>query len=123
MKQTIWRPDTCECEIVLTWDDDSVPASESAVHELTRFNRKCSAHSGNDGKEQFDAAIEENRRKNYTFAEVRKVLPSLTPEFYKWSFDNERNLIVKLNGPDDEKKNAIRSLLNARFGPEKVRLE
>jgi hypothetical protein len=121
IRETTWRPDTCGCEIVYSWDD-AVPANEHA-HALERFTVKCAAHAGDDEVNLFAAALEENRRKNLAFDEIKKVIPALSPEFYLWEFDENRVLTISLNGPTNSEKGAVIAALNTRFGSGKIELK
>jgi len=119
LKQTVWKPDTCGCEVVLEWDDTQDNANRT--HSLKQFNKRCAAHDKVNELDDFNAMHDENKRKNLAFGEVKKIIPSLTPEFYEWSFDDERVLTIKLNGPSDADKGEIHSLMQ-KFGAGKVKV-
>jgi hypothetical protein len=122
IRETTWRPDTCGCEIVYSWDDELPEAVRK--HDMSKANRRCAAHASHeDIKVHFDTITEENRRKNIAFEEVKKIIPALTPEFYQWEFDQNRILKIVLNGPTNSEKVAVIDALNTRFGSGKTRVE
>lgn len=61
--ETVWTPDTCDCQVVYEWDDE-VPA-EDRVHTFKRIIKRDQNHvSMATDKAQFDAILDENQRKN-----------------------------------------------------------
>lgn len=127
--QTLWRPDTCDCQIVYEWDDNEPEATRvhTPVHGVT-----CREHKntiGDDHKKRFDIVGDENRRKNLTLGKMLETIPDIRentekdpnkpPVFKfkegaepKWSFDKSRNLVVEAPALKDEHKKALRDLVD-----------
>jgi len=129
MKQyTTWRPDTCDCELTYEWDD-SLPLNKR-THAIHTINKSCLAHSALSVKtEHYDKVIEENKRKNILYGKILDNIPSAVNEKvnddgtitktlklnkeYKWSFDNDRVLVVELIGFTNAEKNIIKALVDS----------
>jgi hypothetical protein len=121
IRETTWRPDTCGCEIVYQWDDSVAEAQRT--HEVSGITKRCAAHASHDDQNGFTAVIDENKRKNIAFEEVKKIVPALTPEFFKYEFDGNRVLKITLTGPSQAEKAQIAAALNAKFGSGKTKVE
>ena len=97
LQVTRWTPDTCGCVIDLEWDDAVDP--KDRVHTAKRILKDCGAHGTRaDKHDHLATVLEENQRKNKTFALIQEEDPTFTVDQYEWSFDDERNLRIKLKG-------------------------
>jgi len=118
LKTTLWRPDTCGCEIEYQWDTDTT--EDSRVHELSRIKTKCEHHSGLTDQQCHDNVKKENLHKNHVMGAILETVDALTEAYEgedgsekkrfkrgaepKWEFDQNRKLIIKpVNGPEFEK--------------------
>jgi len=119
-KVTRWYPDTCDCVIEYEWDDSE--SEEVRTHTLKRVVAKCHAHKAVDHNSLFDVVLEENRRKNHVFAIAQSVREDLTPDKYRFRFDDKRNLIVNFLGVTPPEKAEIMRRCAEHYG-NKVRLE
>lgn len=90
---TLWRPDTCGCEIEYSDPDMNV----------LKVHNRCNKHDGlHDDASHFDMVLSHNRKKNSVHNVVidhlnstnSKVVPSMVSTFY----DDEDNLHVKGSG-------------------------
>jgi hypothetical protein len=122
---TRWSPDTCNCKIDFSWDD-AVPA-EDRVHTVSRILNKCPAHQIGDMYNHYNIVVDENRRKNITFGEIKTALAvsSILFEYenFKWSYDNNRVLrvtLVGLTGVSLDDKTRAQNALDIKFGSGKV---
>ncbi len=87
IRLTTWRPDTCDCEVVYSWDD-ALPAEER-IHTAHAVNKACEAHVG--GVEDIHASVlEENQRKNKTLAAIASSFPN---ELRKPILDEKGNIV------------------------------
>ena len=121
IKETRWQPDTCGCEIVYAWNSEV--AETQRTHSVSKVTKRCQAHSSHDEQQVFDIVVDENKRKNIAFEEVKKVLPTLTPEFFTYEFDETRTLKIALVGPSPSEKAQIHIALNSKFGLGKAKVE
>lgn len=127
IKTTIWRPDTCECEIEYEWDTSS--SEDQRMHFLKKMKR-CNHHDEQDSV-AFEKVKDENKRKNRFISELvesskeiseevvqeGKSIKQLRKDFlYKWSFDEERNLLVDLSDFPVSTKNLAKSISRDKFG-------
>lgn len=94
--KTLWRPDTCGCEIEFEWDD-SDPA-EARAHGVSRVLKRCAAHGGHNDESCFNVVLEENRRKNRSLGLTKEKLGLSEDQARKigWSFDGDRVLHLDL---------------------------
>lgn len=126
IKITTWRPDTCNCVIHYSWDDSVIAEQQvyTPLDEVTDLNGKviprfvCSEHVGVDTgkgkcKEHYSKIVLENQTKNKVLKEIlynnvnlqRKTTNDNGEEVIeykkicepKWSFDKDRNLIIKMD--------------------------
>ena len=126
IKTTIWRPDTCDCIVEYTWDNETT--EDNRVHTFKNVVRRCSAHdSVSHGKPVYDKVLSENDHKNKTLHEVSRQhkalhietkdangnvvghIPDL--ENIGWSFDANRRLKIhiKTNKLSLVEKNKIKA--------------
>lgn len=98
MKITKWSPDTCDCVIEYEWDE-TLPIDE-IVHTQKSITT-CEHHS------HMDDVVSENQNKNKVLkklldmasVEDKEVDSEGNEKFKKepkWSFDEDRNLVVEL---------------------------
>lgn len=135
LKVTRWRPDTCECELEYQWDDTE--SEDIRTHTIANVVKACSAHAlVVDKTQHYSKVLDENQRKNIVLGEILEKVPSAVEEVeqedgtivkklrrgkeYKWSFDENRNLIVDLVGFTSQEKLAVKGLTDVRF-PNKVK--
>lgn len=118
LRETIWRPDTCDCEIIYEWDDRE--PEDRRVHRLKRVISRCSVHSGIPLSSLFDVVLEENRRKNMTLDFAQSIVHTVGLENYRWSFDSNRTLIVEISGLTASQKKGLQSSCDTSFGAGKV---
>ena len=88
-----WKPDTCDCRIY-----DCVDCTNN-LHTFirhTKHTRKCEDHRNDDG--EHTRAREENKLKNDALGVLKKdaTLIDIEPS---WSFNQQRNLVIRL--PDN----------------------
>src|SRR5687768_15014557 len=74
MRITQWSPDTCDCVLSYSWDDE-VP-SDQRVHSPHSMTRACPAHSGRPVAAHFSEVLGENQHKNYSLGQVMQTLRS-----------------------------------------------
>lgn len=118
IKTTLWRPDTCGCEIEYTWDTNTT--EDLRVHELLRIKSKCEHHAGLLDAECHNQVKKENLHKNHVIGAILETINELTDEYVdedgatkkkfkrgaepKWGFDKNRKLqIFPVNGPNYKK--------------------
>lgn len=126
---TKWRPDTCDCVIHFSWDDQL--AIEDRIHSLSSIE-KCQFHQPLTDADAYIAVKDENVTKNQVLGIVHtehadlvdaKVDGSvaLKEEYeYVWSFDENRKLQAEFKGVDDAKSDAIKVSIDAELGAGKV---
>ena len=134
LHKNLWRPDTCDCELVYEWDD--ALDENSRVHTISAVNKTCPAHSSiTDKTKHYNTVLEENKRKNILYGKILENMPTAVEEItqedgsvakqlkkgrdYKWSFDAERVLQVDLVGFTIAEKDALKILADDLF-PNKV---
>lgn len=106
VRQTVWNPDTCDCEIVYNVDD-----KDPNTIVFDHFNKKCEAYKDLDDKTAFDTIVKENQVKNQTYQYIFDSFPSaidtvITPEGkqaqilkdFTFTYDKDRNLTVSVKG-------------------------
>ncbi len=137
IKVTTWRPDTCDCEIEYEWDADL--DGSVRTHVLKQINKVCEAHKTLSIGEQWNAAMDENTRKNKVLGRVIENFPELTETEikedgseikqlkrgtqYNWSFDKDRNLEVEITGMTPTQKVALKTVTDSEFGVGKVKIK
>jgi hypothetical protein len=135
--KNIWKPDTCDCQIEYEWDDSQSEAVRT--HTCSRVIKACSYHEKYpDKNENYSVVVDENRRKNLLYKHIIDNVSGAVDEKiqsdgsavkelkkgleYKWSFDEDRNLVVDLAGFSAAQKNEIKTLASNNFG-EKVKIK
>ena len=121
IKETRWQPDTCGCEIIYSWSTE-IPENQRK-HDVATVVKRCQAHVSHNDQQVFDTVVDENKRKNIAFDEVKKVIPTLTPEFFTYEFDETRALKIILNGPSPSEKAQIHAALNSKLGVGKTEVK
>lgn len=124
MKTTRWTPDTCDCVLEYEWDETK--SQSERTHAFKNVVKKCDAHQ--NSQQPYDTVKEENERKNKFYAEIIENLStaveektqedgSVVKDFkkgkdFKWSFDENRKLIVELKGFSATEKTVARDFLS-----------
>ena len=87
-----WSPDTCDCIIEYTWDDDGSPP-ENRIHIPSNIVTKCPAHQTVATTEEvYDTVLnKENRRKNLAF----QLALDNTPEGLLYILDQNSQKLLK----------------------------
>jgi len=87
MQQQLWRPDTCGCAVIESFDPDAAPDTPT----LYTYEHKCEAHAHLNDAEAFAAVFDENDRKNFAWnLAVRRL--DLTHADVEWAFDDARRV-------------------------------
>lgn len=134
IKTTLWRPDTCGCEIAYDWDSES--DQNTRVHTVSRIVKACPAHQGMSKDVHFPKVVEENQRKNKAHALILENMPELVTEItnddgsktkklkagieFRFSFDETRKLKVELVGATAKHKSDIQTIANTQLGASKI---
>lgn len=134
IKTTLWRPDTCECEIEYQWDSEL--SEDERVHTVSKIKKGCQYHSKLNEVDCFNTVSEENLRKNIVLKQIIENVESATQEKeqvdgsivkdlangkkYDWSFDKDRNLVVNLIGFTVQEKASTKTITDAIFDIGKV---
>lgn len=87
IKTTLWRPDTCDCQIEYSWDDQT--SDQDRQHTLSRVVVSCPEHQGLTAQQVYDSVLTENRAKNAGVSKITEAL-SLQKEDIgniKWTKD------------------------------------
>ena len=76
IKTTDWNPDTCECTIQYTWDEDEPEDIRTTAIKFVR--RSCLAHQNllPNPAVTYSAVLDENNKKNRTLTEALQTVPS-----------------------------------------------
>ena len=123
LTSAIWSFDTCGCIIEYEWDTEQ--DENSRVHRARTIIKDCGLHGKTKDKhEHFDVVLEENQRKNISLGIIQEEDPSVTPDQYEWSFDEKRNLHIKLKRElTADKKARVQEKLDAKHGKDKAVLD
>lgn len=132
-KTTRWRPDTCGCVLEYDWDD------EAPFDPVTNWTavKSCDAHAGTEHLEQ-TTVLKENQHKNRIVNELVSEFPQLRrkrfnmetgeveeemdPNKLRWSFNDQRELVVSLPTLPEPAKASLKAALEAAHKG-KVRIE
>lgn len=87
IKKTLWRPDTCDCQIEYEWDDTQ--SEDTRTHNLSRIIKPCSIHDGVPDTTIWNTVNEENPRKNKAIDEITQRAPD---QFVDIATDGTRTL-------------------------------
>ena len=128
LHRTLWRPDTCGCELEYSWDDE-IRGVENTM-KLYKVHKRCPAHVEED---PLMAVLEENQRKNRALSEILDFFPQQLGKDVKdekgkfagrwfereppWSFTEDRTLRVDLG---DLLLPVEKEALRAMMRPKKV---
>lgn len=105
IKQTVWRPDTCGCVLIIEWDSDApaedrqhrpvVHAIHSETHEVVESARTCEHHAkhGRDHVAHYEAVLAENQFKNRAVGALATTL-GVEPQSVIWGYGPDRRLIL-----------------------------
>lgn len=110
IKQTTWRPDTCECVIIYEWDTDV--SEDERVHTpiATTF---CTHHMSLTREACFAKVTLENTTKNIILDDVQKQIPSLPMEELTWGFDENREFFIDTSKIDSQTALQVDNIVNA----------
>jgi len=137
LKTTVWHPDTCDCVIEYQWDTEQ--DENIRVHLYKGARKKCQFHENEQGSSHWNKVLDENKNKNKVLAAVEEGIPSMTEKVikdngdevtqlkrgikYKWSFDENRQLVVDFEGASQLEKNQLKSILDSKIGNGKVKIK
>lgn len=136
IKTTIWRPDTCGCEIHYEWNDTDPQASR--IHTAVASTKVCDVHKGMSVPVHYDTVLRENQGKNEARGVIAENSPTLTydkdvdgvlrKEFLvgkepTFSFDKDRNLLVNLSTLDAADKTQMQAVLDSELGVKTVTIQ
>ena len=109
----LWGLDTCACEFEVDWDE----AGKQNI--LRRVVKDCGVHGNLPPQDLFDAARENNGRKNDAW-KILEANSKLTADDFNsvWSFDGTRVLHVALSrfNVDDATKASLQAKLASALG-------
>ncbi len=123
LKTNRWSFDTCGCVVRYSWETTDAPSDR--VHAFTDVEITCVEHSDKVGIVLYNAAVDENQRKNITQGVAQGIQANLTRDVYVWSFDASRVLLVSFDDSvsvNNPTKASIQSACDLQFGPNKVRV-
>ena len=139
IKKTQWSPDTCECVLQYTWDTEKT--AETREHVFDSVIKTCDAHTILKSKNLYDKVKDENVLKNKALKELETALPEFHTDLkneddevvgkktkqsagLKWSFDNDRKLVIEIKEfKDIKKKDNVKKILTDKFGDNKIDLK
>lgn len=109
---TRWRPDTCECELLYSWDSDV--SEEKRVHSFDKAEKKCEAHADVPDDILWDTIVTENQKKN---AVVNAVVEEtgILPTDIVFSYDDDRNLQLESEKVDPTTLDTIQATAETAF--------
>ena len=91
IKETVWKPDTCGCSYVYSWDSEAPEGLR--VHSFARVEKACPAHTSDEVG--YLAGLVENRRKNIAIGRARNVLGDIFNDGgLSWTFNVDRTVIT-----------------------------
>jgi hypothetical protein len=109
-----WVPDTCpESKFTYSWDDSV--AVDQIVLTFVSEDQPCSYYEnqGITGEDQYNAVLDENRTKNFTYQAIVDNNPEVTTQElnasgdevtviknFKFYYDESRNLVIDVDGLD-----------------------
>jgi len=120
LTSAIWSFDTCGCIIEYEWDTEQDEASR--VHRARVIIKDCGLHGKTKDKhDHFGVVLKENQRKNTSLAMIEEEEPTMLPSDCEWSFDEKRNLHIKLKRAlAADKKARVQEKLDAKHGQGKA---
>lgn len=109
IQKTLWKPDTCGCEIEYQWDS-SVPQDER-VHTLSTIFR-CPLHENVSHAEAYQAVLDENKSKNMAIGVLCDNVEKLRnrAEEVRWRFDQDRNVVISHPDLNEADKNLMKDV-------------
>ncbi len=127
MKSTKYSPDTCECIVEYTWDDQVEEASRT--HDFSKIQKACPDHAGLTGATLYDTLLKENSTKNKLRQEIIDSITRLTKKItvadgsevddldvdFNWSFtgnDANRQLNLTMTQLTDPEKTQLQSFMD-----------
>ncbi len=142
----LWSPDTCECVIHLAYDDTLppdqrtfTPVTEEEAEVIVGARRAkkepginpsrqppaklCAAHAAlGHTKARHDQVCLENANKNRAFGKAQEVMDDLKYGEFRWSFDANRALQIRIDRAAGSQKVAIQQQLDALLGANNAKL-
>lgn len=135
-----WSPDTCDCEILYNFDDETSnedrvhwPVPEQTSHSGEKLTpKKCKYHDKTaDHNEHYAVVLEENQRKNLIGNHIIDLFPHHTEPHkdggtvlkegsHAWSYDDNRVLHISSDMLTDEEKKILQSHTDQKHGQGKV---
>jgi len=127
MKSTKYSPDTCECIVEYTWDDQVEEANRT--HDFSEIKKACPDHAGLTGATLYDTLLKENSTKNILRQEIIDSITRLTKKItvadgsevddldvdFNWSFtgnDANRQLNLTMTQLTDPEKTQLQSFMD-----------
>lgn len=114
-QRTRWSPDTCDCVINILWNDADPPENRQHTREIVRT---CAIHQGQSTPAE--VVYEENTRKNKAIGKVSERRPDITPEQVRWSFDQDRKVILENERLTAGDRTVLRGQFDDEFGPNRA---
>ena len=101
IQTTKWSPDTCDCVILLKWDD--AVGQEERTHTHGGTITKCDAHSQTLDKDLLEELLGENQNKNRVLGKAMEVMGINRENLeevkaIEYTFDANRKLEVVVKG-------------------------
>ncbi len=130
IQTTRWSPDTCGCVVEYQWDD--AVSADQRTHAVSNVVTKCAAHATTpDHAAHFTKVNDENKRKNLAMKDIIDNFTILTQtnsdgsvilkdNVVTWTFDANRRLLISVTGLTANQRNQLQTLVNNRFGADKV---
>lgn len=129
VKTTLWRPDTCGCEVLYDWDTDD--PEDMRDHTLNSIPKKCEFHALLSDVDCYETILNENITKNLIVNQIANADPEsyqattldgvlrfdknnnpiVDPSLVKYEFDSERTSLI-INSANKVKITAINNLDN-----------
>lgn len=120
LNHTVWRPATCECEIVIEWDTAVPP--EERTHSLFQILVLGPEHAGLSGQALEDTIEAECNTVSTTVSLAHAMIPEITGDAYDWAFDADRVLEVAFTNIalTPPQRRLVQDACDLQFGPGKV---
>ena len=93
MGKTIWKLDTCDCEMNIEWDGDV--ALEKREHTYT-FKKRCDMHEKQSARP--GAVVADNRAKNMGIGDVARV-SGIEPTELVWEREGDDFAVRRVKVP------------------------
>jgi hypothetical protein len=95
LNTTRWSPDTCDCELEYTWDED-LP-QEQRTTTISFVNKSCSNHRNllPNSAVTYSCIIDENQKKNKTLSTALELAPNQLADIFTSPDNNIQYYILK----------------------------